>query len=105
MCIIEGMSKLEDTHAGDPIDDHKVTFSYSWVRIMLEDRGSPTGRFLNDIAGWTLKGIAEWMSKNDHFREMSVGVYYNHYYCGVAEVTLLQSAEAGGSTTAATTSA
>ncbi len=86
MCIIEGLSKLENTERGDPIEDHKVAYNYTCVQIVLEDRGTPTGRFLNDIAGWTLRGIAEWMTKNDCFREMSVGVYFNHYFCGVANV-------------------
>ena len=106
MCIIEAMGKLEDTNPGDPIEDHKLTFNSTWVQIVLEDQGSPTGRFLNDIASWTLRGIAEWMTKNDHFQAISVKVYYNHYFCGVAEVGLLQSAEAANSilnTTASTT--
>ena len=91
MCIIEGLGALDDTHAGDPLEDHKLNVSYSSVSILLEDRGSPTGRFLNDIAAWTMRGIGEWMTKNDHFKQMSVGVYYNQYYCGVAEVGLVSS--------------
>ena len=100
------MGKLEDTNAGDPIEDHKLIFNSTWVQIVLEDQGSPTGRFLNDIASWTLRGIAEWMTKNDHFREISAKVYYHHYFCGVVEVGLLQAAETAGpkiNTTASTT--
>ena len=91
MCVIEGLGMLEDTQAGDPIEDNKLKIEYTSVSILLEDRGTPTGRFLNDIAGWTLRGMAEWMTKNDHFRELAVKVYYNQYFVGVAEVTLLQS--------------
>lgn len=86
MCIIEGIGALEETIAGDPIEDNKLTFTYSTVQIVLDDQGSPTGRFLNDIASWSMRGIAEWMTKNEHFREMSVGVYYNQYFCGLIEV-------------------
>ena len=89
MCVIEGLGMLEDTQAGDPIEDHRLTIEYNMVNILLDDRGTPTGRFLNDIAGWTLRGMAEWMTKNDHFRELSVKVYYNQYYVGVAELKLL----------------
>ena len=91
MCVIEGLGKLENTERGDPIEDHKVAYSYNCVRVVLEDRGTPTGRFLNDIASWTLRGMAEWMTKNDCFREMSVEVYFNHYYCGVANLGKLDS--------------
>ncbi|KAL6720171.1 hypothetical protein ACLMJK_002092 [Lecanora helva] len=102
MCIIEAMGKLEETHAGDPIDDNKLTFNYTWVQIILEDQGRPTGRFLNDIASWTLRGIAEWMAKNEWFRVMSVKVYFNNYFCGVAEVGLLNSNGAVSSAPSAT---
>lgn len=44
-CVTEGMAKLEDTHAGDPIEGHKALFTYTRVQIEICDRGSPTGNF------------------------------------------------------------
>ena len=75
MCIIEAMGILDNTHPGDPIEDNKLSCEYADVRIVLDDQGWPRGRFLNDIARWTLRGIAEWMSKNDHFRQVQAKVF------------------------------
>ena len=97
MSIIEGLGKLEENDPSEPIDDHKITVQYAPVQIVIEDKGSPTGRLLNDIAGITLRGTAEWMTKNDWFREMSVAIYYNHYYCGVADFSLNSTAQMGSS--------
>lgn len=94
MCIIEGISRLNDDKPGDPIRDDKLTFTYTWIQVVLEDQSTPEGSFLNNIAGLTLRGIAEWMTKNDCFRELKVGIYYNQNFCGVAEVTLLRPMEA-----------
>lgn len=93
MCIIEGIGRLNDDKPGDPIRDDKLTFTYTWIQVVLEDQSTPEGRFLNDIAGLTLRGIAEWMTKNDCFRELKVGIYYDQNFCGVAEVTLLRPME------------
>ena len=85
------MAKLGDDLPGDPIENHRVLYTYSWIQILLENRGPPTGRFSNDIASLTLQGLAEWTTKNDHFRDMTVAVYYDRYFVGAAEIKLLQS--------------
>ena len=87
MCVIEGMDELGETQAGDPIKDGRLVFDYDEVHIVLQDEGSPRGRFLNDIASWTLRGLAEWMTIYDRYRELTVRVTYNQYFCGTAKVS------------------
>ncbi|KAK3169862.1 hypothetical protein OEA41_009246 [Lepraria neglecta] len=89
MCVIEAQNVLAEVQAGDPIENGKLEFHYGTVQITLEDLGSPKGRFLNDIAAWTLRGMAEWMNQFETFKELTFGVYYNQYYCGTAVVELL----------------
>ena len=89
MCVIEAQNVLAEVQAGDPIENGKLEFQYGTVQITLRDLGSPKGRFLNNIAAWTLRGLAEWMNQFEMFKELTVGVYYNQYYCGTAVVKLL----------------
>lgn len=78
---------MTEYHPGDPLEDGSFRFAFNGVQLSLVDRGRPRGRFMYDIGAYTLRGIAEWMTKNDAFREMAVAVYYNQYYCGTAAVT------------------
>ena len=89
MCVIEAQNVLAEVQAGDPIKHGKLEFRYGNVQITLKDLSSPKGRFLNNIAAWTLRGMAEWMNQFEMFKELTVGVYYNQYYCGTAVVKKL----------------
>ena len=86
MCVIEAQDELLETVAGDPIENGKLEYQFGSVQITLKDEGSPRGRFLNDIAAWTLRGMAEWMDTFEHFTELNVKVYYNQHYCGTTAV-------------------
>ena len=87
MCVITGQEILAAEGAGDPIEDGKVEFEFGEVEILLEDLGRPRGRFTNDIAGWTLRGLAQYMYLHGRFRETTFQVTYNSYYCGRAKVS------------------
>jgi len=52
------------------MDDEKFDLDFNGVQLSLTDHGRPQGRSMYDIGAYTLRGIAEWMTKNDAFREM-----------------------------------
>ena len=87
LCIIEGTDRMTENHPGDPLHNGKFGFAFNRMQLSLIDRGRPQGRFMYNIGAYTLRGIAEWMTKNDAFREIVVAVYYNQYYCGTEAVT------------------
>lgn len=87
LCIIEATDRMTECDPSDPMEDGSFDFAFNGVHLSLIDRGRPRGRFMYDIGAYTLRGIAEWMTKNENFREMAVAVFYNQYYCGTAAVT------------------
>ena len=87
MCIIEATDAMNKHQSDDPLEDGSFSNIWSGVLIKMEDRGSPQGRFMYDIAAHTVRGMAEWMTANDAFRELVVEVYFNRYYCGRASIS------------------
>lgn len=101
MCVIEAQDELAAIYDDAPIKDGKLAFHFGTVKFALQDLGVPSGRFTNDIAAWALRGLAEWMSTFERFRELTVEVYYRQVYVGKVMVMLME----GQATTAnATTS-
>ena len=87
MCVILGMDKLGEMAGGDPLENGQVAYEYGGVEITLQDRGTPQGRFTNDIGFSTLRGLAQWITQYARYREITATVTYNDvFYCGVVTV-------------------
>ena len=104
MCVILGMDKLGEAMGGDPLEDGKVVYEFGEVEVTLEDRGTPRGRFTNDIGFSALRGLAQWMTQYNRYREITARVYYNYvYFCGVVKVEKISMSTAAANGTAVST--
>ena len=103
MCVIEAQDELAATVADAPIRDGKLAFQFGTVKFALKDLGVPSGRFTNDIAAWALRGLAEWMSTFERFRELTAGVYYRQIYVGEVMVMLMEGQATTANATTSTT--
>ena len=84
------MGGVEATHRRGPIQGTTVKFTYTWIQIILDPTGSSALCLTNEIAIIALRGIGQWMTKNAIFTASRVGIFYKQYFCGFADVSLLQ---------------
>ena len=104
MCVILGMDNLGEMAGGDPLENGQVAYEYGGVKITLEDRGTPQGRFTNDIGFSTLRGLAQWITQYARYREITATVTYNDvFFCGAVTLKKIETSTNAVNVTAVST--
>lgn len=86
MAVIEGVELLTTNLSSNPLKDQLFSVAHDSVNITLVDNGIPTGKFTYGIAGIVLRGLADFMSKNDIWRQLTFYVYDGRFLRGIAIV-------------------
>ena len=84
------MGAIEATHREGPIQGTKIKFTYTWIQILLDPTGSSVLCLTNEVAIIALRGLGQWMTKNAIFVALRINIYYKQYFCGFADLSLLQ---------------